>query len=149
MKKFLAVFDPLHFMESTMACAVYLARHTGAHLVGIFLEDAQRRSYSATELAAQGSAPPDRSVHDLNHRDDETRNAAVAAFEAACGASDVAFSVHRHHDKPLQELLHESIYADLLLVSPTETLQRHHEEPPTHFIRYLLEEVQCPVLLVP
>ena len=49
----------------------------------------------------------------------------------------------------LPELLHESIYADLLIIDSKETLTHYEEEVPTRFIRDLLTDVQCPVLLVP
>jgi nucleotide-binding universal stress UspA family protein len=49
----------------------------------------------------------------------------------------------------LQELLHESIYADLLIVDNSETLTHYTEKIPTRFIRDLLTDVQCPVLVVP
>jgi nucleotide-binding universal stress UspA family protein len=46
-------------------------------------------------------------------------------------------------------LLHESIYADLIIIDAHETFV-HHEMPlPTQFIRDLLTDVQCPVLVVP
>src|SRR6185295_6085610 len=47
------------------------------------------------------------------------------------------------------ELLHESIYADLLLIDSSETFSHNPEKKPTHFIRDLLSGVQCPVLVVP
>ncbi len=43
----------------------------------------------------------------------------------------------------MQELLHESIYADLLIIQSRETLTHYPEEPPTRFVRELLEGVQC------
>jgi len=49
----------------------------------------------------------------------------------------------------LQELIHESIYADLLIVDKKETFTHYEENTPTRFIRDLLSDVQCPVLIVP
>jgi nucleotide-binding universal stress UspA family protein len=45
--------------------------------------------------------------------------------------------------------LHESIYADLIIINGEETMTRFEELVPTRFIRELLNDVQCPVLLVP
>ena len=39
MKKFIVAFDGLRFSESVRDYAVMLARQSGAHLVGVFLED--------------------------------------------------------------------------------------------------------------
>ena len=49
----------------------------------------------------------------------------------------------------LQELLHETIYADLLVINKSETFTHYEKEPPTEFIRDLLTDVQCSVLIVP
>lgn len=56
-----------------------------------------------------------------------------------------------HHDRSIaiQELLHESIYADLLVIDVRETLTHYKEKTPTEFIRHLLSNSECPVLVVP
>ena len=45
-------------------------------------------------------------------------------------------------------MLHESIYTDLLIIDSKETLTHFEEKIPARFIRDLLTDVQCPVLLV-
>ena len=56
-----------------------------------------------------------------------------------------------HHDRKIaiQELKHESIYTDLLIIDSKETLTHYTEKLPTRFIRDLLGDAQCPVLIVP
>ena len=43
----------------------------------------------------------------------------------------------------------ESIFADLLVIDKHETFSRFAQDLPTSFIRNLLENAQCPVLVVP
>jgi nucleotide-binding universal stress UspA family protein len=149
MKKFIAAFDPFHFTESTMAYAIYLAKFTNAHLVGIFLEDPNRHNYSINQLVRYEGIQLEQHVRALNVQEDENKTVRIEQFRKACGLAGIACSVHRDRDVPLQEMLQESIYADLLIISPAETLEHRSEQAPTHFIRELLEEVSCPVLLVP
>jgi hypothetical protein len=56
-----------------------------------------------------------------------------------------------HHDRniAIHELLHESVFADLLVIESKETFSHYEEKLPTRFVRDLLSEVQCPVLVVP
>jgi nucleotide-binding universal stress UspA family protein len=149
MKKFIAAFDGLRFCESTLNTAVYLARQCDAHLVGVFLEDFLRRSYGYKEIAAYAGEELDMHMHELNEKDAAERNRSIEIFRQACTAAAIPHSIHRDRNVAYQELLHESIYADLLIISAAETVTRYEEQAPTSFIRDLLNNVQCPVVLAP
>jgi nucleotide-binding universal stress UspA family protein len=148
MKKILAAFDGLDYSESTQAYALDIARQHQAHLVGVFLEDITRHSYSVSEVTHYEGNFNEHIQH-LNQEDKTDQEQAVHRFEAACQKEGIPFSIHRDRSIAIQELLHESIYADLLIIDTKETLSRTEEIPPTRFIRDLLSEVQCPVLIVP
>src|SRR5690606_11977226 len=49
----------------------------------------------------------------------------------------------------LQELQHESIFADLIIINENDDFKRKPEESPTSFMKELLRDIQCPVLVVP
>lgn len=149
MKKFIAAFDGLRFSESTLEYSIELARKAKAHLVGVFLDDFIRRSYGVAEIVNYEGGNLDKHLHQLNDLDKETRDESVVVFEKACQGAGLNYTVHRDKNVALQELLHESIYADLLIIDGSETLNRTSEQPPTRFIRELLNDVQCPVLIVP
>jgi nucleotide-binding universal stress UspA family protein len=149
MKKIISAFDGLEFSESTLNYSLFMARQTHAHLVGVFLDDLVYHSYGYRELVAQESGDIDKTVHQWNEKDQEKRNESVDLFEQACQQAGINFSVHRDRNVALQELVHESIYADLLVINWNETFSHLKESTPTHFLRDLLSDVQCPVLLVP
>lgn len=148
MKKFIAAFDGLKFSESTKEYAVHLAKMAHAHLVGVFLEDITYTSYKIYDLVTTEGVSENR-LREFEQSDKDKRTAAVEAFEMACRHAGVEHSIH--HDKriALQELLHESIYADLLLIDRKETLTHYEEAVPSRFIKDLLTDVMCPVLLLP
>ncbi len=148
MKKFVVAFDGLRFSESASDCAFALAKQSNAHLVGVFLNDFMRHSYKAYELIADdGNYETKRST--LEEKDIESRNRALDKFETACQEAGLHYSIHRDRGVAIQELLHESIYADLLILDNSETLTLYKEKTPSEFIRDLLTQVQCPVMLVP
>ena len=149
MKKIIAAFDGLEFSESTLHYTLLMARQTHAHIVGVFLDDLVYHSYGYRELVAQETNDIDRTIHQWNEKDLEKRNESVDLFEQACHQAGISFSVHRDRNVALQELVHESIYADLLIINWNETFTHLEEAPPTRFLRDLLSDVQCPVLLVP
>jgi nucleotide-binding universal stress UspA family protein len=149
MKKIIAAFDGLKYSESTQEYAIQVARQTSSHLVGVFLDDGQYTSYKIYDLVYEKGGLVGAAKRKWDKKDEKTRAAAVKNFETACRNAGIEYTLHRDRSVAIQELLHESIYADLLIVDSTETLSHHPEKIPTEFIRHLLTHVQCPVLLVP
>ena len=149
MKKFIAAFDGYKFSESTMDYTIYLASQVNAHIVGVFLDDAVYHTYGYKEIVSHEGSSLEKSVHQWNEEDRMHREESVKIFEDVCRREGVMFSVHRDRNVALQELLHESIYADLLIINSRETFNNIKEDFPSRFLRDLLSDVQCPVLLVP
>ena len=148
MKKIIAAFDGLKYSASTRDHAIAWARAANMHLTGVFLDDVTYTSYKVYELITQDGVS-DKKLKQLAKKDHDLRNKAVADFEKACRKAGIAYTIHHDRKTALKELLHESIFADLLIIDRKETLTHYDETLPTRFIRELLADVQCPVLLVP
>lgn len=148
MNKIIAALDGLKYAQSTTQYATMLARQTGAHLVGIFLDDMTYHSFRVYDILKE-KGDPARKIEALEVKDKATRNKAVQQFSRTCGSAGVNYSVHHDRKIAIQELIHESIYADCLVISMKETFTHYEEKTPTRFIRELLTNAQCPVLLVP
>lgn len=144
----IAAFDGLKYSTATAECAISLARTCNAHLVGLFLDDLIYHSYRLKDLI-EGDTFSDKKLHELNRQDEATRQAAMEKFEIACQAASVEYSVHHNRKVALRELLHESIYCDLLMIGRQESFLMHQDKYPSEFIQDVLADVQCPVLLVP
>lgn len=148
MKKIIAAIDGLKLSESTMNYAVHIAKELDAHLVGVFLDDPTYTSYKIYEAVVKEGAS-EAKLKQYDEEDAERRKEAARRFESVCNDAGINHSVHHDRDIALRELLHESIYADLLVIDCHETLTHYEEKQPSRFIRDLLSDVQCPVLLVP
>lgn len=148
MKKFLAVFDGYKISKSTLEYAIQLTQSANAHLVGVFLDEFIYRSYSVTKVI-KTYKDYDAVIKKLDAKDEIKRNEAVLQFQKACEKSKISFSIHRDKSIALQELKHESMFADLIIINEYETFTKFKEEPPTRFMKDLLGDVQCPVLIVP
>lgn len=149
MKKIIAAFDGLKFSKSTSDYAIQIAKQGNVHLVGVFLDDFTYHSYKIYDLIREEGNRFESKQTVLEKKDTVTRAAAVESFETACRKAGVEYTLHHDINIALQELLHESIYADLLIVDSTETLTHYQEKTTTRFIRDLLPSAHCPVLVVP
>lgn len=148
MKKIIAAFDGLKFSESARDYAISLAKLTNAHLVGVFMEDSTYTSYKVYDLVVE-EGNTERKMKKFDEDDKNKRHEAIENFEKACHQPGLEYSIHRDKMIAIRELKHESIYADLVVIDANETLTHYTEKIPTRFIRDLLSDAHCPVLIVP
>jgi hypothetical protein len=73
----------------------------------------------------------------------------MQVFKESCEHQGLNFSVHRDRNVAVQDLVQESIYCDLLVINRKEDFNIYRNETSSDFMRELLADVQCPVLLVP
>lgn len=148
MKKIIAAIDGLKYSESTAEYAAQLTRETHAHLVGVFNEDKNYHSYSIYDLSLE-DALEQNITQALDEHDKIIQENAVSQFTQTCGSAQINFSVHHGKNAAMPQLLHESLYADLMVIGKKETFSRFDQDIPTSFVRNLLENAECPVLVVP
>jgi nucleotide-binding universal stress UspA family protein len=148
MKKIIAAFDGLKYSKTTRDYAIYLAKQTETHLVGIFMDDPTYSSYKIYDVIKKHDLAESR-LKGLDAIDKTTRAAAAKDFEKKCQGEGLEYTVHHDRNIAINELKHESIYADMVIIDSRETLTHYTEKLPTRFIRDLLNDTQCPVLLVP
>lgn len=148
MKKYLAVFDGFKMSKSTLDYAIQITKATDAHLVGVFLDESVYRSYDVYKVIME-SGDVTRTMNELDARDQQKRNESALYFQQVCEKAGIRFNIHRDKKIAEQELKHESIFADLVIINKAETFSLLKEKPPTRFVRNLLSVTQCPVLVVP
>ena len=148
MKKFLAVFDGYKMSMSTLQYSIELAKLEEAHLVGVFLDEFIYHSYSVYKVITT-EKDAEKVLEKLDENDNKLRDESVLQFQKACDKAGIHFSIHRDQNLALQELKEESMFADLVIINEYETFTRYKEKPPGRFIKDLLGDIQCPVLVVP
>jgi nucleotide-binding universal stress UspA family protein len=147
MKKIIAAFDGLRFSENTLEEAIAVARAHQAHLVGVFLHEFTARGFVVYEAMVSGSENGRDAIAKIRTEDAATYKASVDTFEAACQAAGLEYTIHRDNRSALKELLHESIFADLIVIDPGETFSYIDEDMPGWFIKSVLHEAHCPIWL--
>ena len=148
MKKFVAVFDGYKLSESTLAYAQKLTVAADAHLVGVFLDEFIYRTSNVGKIY-KTYEKPEEVIKQLDGIDKMKRDEAVLQFQKSCEKAKIRFSIHRDKSIALQELKLESMFADMIFISEHETFNRYKQKSPTRFMKELLADVQCPVLVVP
>lgn len=148
MKKFLAVFDGFNMSKSTLGYAIQLARIADAQLVGVFLDEFVYRSYDVVKVM-KTQKNYEKAIQLLDARDKEKRDEAAKRFQKACARAGIRYSIHRDNGIAILDLKKESMFADLIVINENEAFSRHKQPSPTRFIKELLADVQCPVLVVP
>ncbi|HYV91641.1 MAG TPA: universal stress protein [Chitinophagales bacterium] len=148
MKKILAVFDGLRYSASTIEYAADVAKATDSLLVGVFLRDLTYSRFMYTyswEIPTQYALDYDR----IEKEDEEKMRDIIALFEKTCEDKGVHFKIHGHTGVPLMELLEESAFADLLMIDTRTSFFNVGGQTPSTFLKDLLAESKCPVLIIP
>jgi hypothetical protein len=148
MFKVIAAFDGLKYSSATCEYAVEVARNTSSFLVGVFLDDKTYTSYKIYELVMEQGLS-DQKLKKYKDRDQQLRHSSAHLFADTCKQSGIAFKLHHDTNIAVQDLLHETVFADLLIIDGSESFTHYEEVNPTRFIRDVLSNTQSPVLLVP
>ena len=147
MKRILVAVDASNFKNSQIEFACYLARLTHSRLTGMFyhfqLETAKMEKLKAEVFAGDAESQLDKEAQM------EEYPKALALFKEFCSSREVNCDVHIDGEVPIEELIAETRYADLVVADPTITFTNKAEVVPTVFIRELLARSECPVLVAP
>lgn len=148
MKKIIAAFDGLKFAKATLDYAMELAVRGKSVVTGVFLEDFLYHSFNLFDMVGSQGISQTKLNH-LLKKDQETRQKAVTLFEQICEKHGIEHLLHQDKSFAIDDLLKESIYADLTIIGAAETLNHFQQVKPTPFVKELLAGAQSPVLIVP
>jgi nucleotide-binding universal stress UspA family protein len=150
MQKILFVTDALRLNTNTIDFAVYIAKTTQSKLVGIFLDNLK---YESTPQIREymGAAYVESIVSDEEQSpiQKEAIKNNINVFREYCKRNDITGTIHLDKGMPIIEAIAESRYADLIIVDPATTFAYHEKGFPTKFVRDLLMQSECPVIVAP
>lgn len=146
-KKFLAVFDGLKYAPGTTAYSIELARMADAYVTGVFLDDFTYHSHSLTGHGGYSELLAERK--ELQQQDTLSRNASATEFKKNCDKAGIENVVHHDQSIAIREAIHESVYADMLILSKNETFTQYEQDTPSSFLKEILAGSECPVIVVP
>jgi nucleotide-binding universal stress UspA family protein len=149
MIKIIVALDSLRPSKSAVSYAMDLSKGMNSHLVAVFLDDLTNSSYTSHQVLRNQLTISQETYDACMQEDNRTRKEAVSHFEEMAGKEHLKYAIHHDRNISMNELISESIYADLLIIENKETMTYYAENPPTHFLKNLLQGIHCPVLVVP
>ncbi|MBX7107556.1 MAG: universal stress protein [Chitinophagales bacterium] len=146
MKKILVAFDGTVFSEGALQYAFHLSANESAMITGVFIEDLSYVGY-ATLFGEDYFTFNPALLEKMEHEDDHKLEASIAKFEGICKERGVSYQVHLDKGVPVNELVRESLFADLIVIGYRTFFSNVMGE--ASFLKDVLLDAECPVLAVP
>ncbi len=151
MRKILVAVNGLKLDMHTLDFACYLGRLTRSTITGVFLENqvaeyrpVLKNAYYGTYLDWEvNEASPE---HVQKMKIIETN---IGHFKEACSRREVNCAIQRDEGAPAREIIAESRFADLLILDAETSFNKHYEGSPTPFVKEILQNAECPVIIAP
>jgi hypothetical protein len=150
MKKIIAAVDALHFSENELLRYNTIAIKLEAKLHIIFLENIFFQSTIPTDILSQEAYSYYAEVNweNIEKRREEISEK-IILFHKTCKQYDIDATIHEEHGMPLEDIVKESRFADLLLVMNTTSFAKTTDSNPPKFVKDVLRQAECPVLILP
>src|SRR5688572_12249395 len=136
MEKILLAIDALNPDKTSLEFACYLARLTKSKMTGIFLDN------TALEEMATVDQSGETTKSGLIEKN-------IRWFNEKCMGEETKHDVHTDPGIPLDELVVESRYADVVIVDSETSFNNPYEATPTRFVKDFLNHAECPVVIAP
>jgi nucleotide-binding universal stress UspA family protein len=146
MKKIVLVFDGTHFSEGSFRMASFLNELEPSLVTGVFLQPIDYRDivgYTGVGNASPITISP-------YHTDEEVMKKNIKLFESKCQHAGIEYRTHKDTDLfALEELQTETRFADLMILSSELFYENIGKDQPNEYLKKVLRQTECPILLVP
>nr|WP_295924417.1 universal stress protein [uncultured Dyadobacter sp.] len=151
MKNIRLVIDSDHLNTQHIQFACYLASLTRSRLTGIFMYPAPYPEIPRMRASQETHRMETATLSDLSNFQDRQalRLENETTFRAICEQQGVHVSVHENPHEPLEQILAESRYADLMIVGSDLAFEAADEKKPSAFLKEVLGAIECPVMIAP
>jgi nucleotide-binding universal stress UspA family protein len=151
MEKILFAIDATNISIPALDFACYIGRLTRSTVTGVFLENLviektpALKNIGGTSYLEWGIDPAANEYKEKQMMIEKN----IAFFKEACEKRSVRCSVHRDRGIPADEIIAESRFADLIITDASISFNRRYEGMPTEFIKNILANAECPVIVAP
>ena len=154
MEKILLAMDGYKQHTYAIDFACYLAKLTHSRLTGVFLEGTPEGGEPGIQRLEEAEIMQRKEPEAVGRVSGESCAADpvlqhVHRFREACLCREVRARVHRDRGVPVEDILLESRFSDLIVVDPETSFHHIDKGFPGRFIRDVLLAAECPVLVSP
>lgn len=147
-KKILVVFESDRFSASTLDYAVDWAKVSDSLLVGVFLRAVPQLGVGMmTGTGAEWGETL--AFQEWAKDEDEKRKVNQSLFHSLCAKTGVQHKMLHESFAPVEQLIHLSAFADLMIVDSQSSYTGFRTETPSPSLRDVLADAHCPVIVVP
>lgn len=146
MEKILVAIDATKVNCNVLDFATYLARLTHSGINGVFLENCME--VTAPVMKSVFALPyVETVVAEVTEEQRSRHEQSIEQFREACEKRSTGSRVFHNHN--ITDLIRESRYADVLVVDAEMSFEGKHEGTPGSFIKKVLAQAECPVIVAP
>ncbi len=147
MEKILFISNGVDLNLEALDFTCYLGRLTKSRITGIFLENLLD---DAKPILEKVSGHLMNGSENIAYEEKKKITAInIKTFEEACARRSIKCDIREDFGIPPGELLLESRYADLAVISPDISFESQLETLPTNFVKRFMEKSECPVVIAP
>jgi hypothetical protein len=151
MKNILLAINPDKPSIPCMQFGCYLAKLTQSRLTAVFIE--KHSAVKSPTLTTVFGVPYVETIlaSDLPGyaKHEEMRAIYMETFAKICEERGVRYSINQDLDYPLDGLIAESRFADLLLIARDTSPQDNVGKSPSEFVKDVIAAAECPVMVTP
>lgn len=149
MEKILLLADAHNFKAETLDFACYMANLGKSTLVGVFVEQSALAKAPSVKTIGGTAYVEEITVATADQQEnDDLVKKGIATFKGGCIKRETVATVHHDKGDPLETIVTESRYADLLIVDPAFSFSDDGKVP-SAFVMNILHKAECPVLIAP
>jgi nucleotide-binding universal stress UspA family protein len=149
MKKIIAAIDAMHFSENQLDGFHYVAKEAKGEITVVFLEDIIGQGIAVARAYPDGAYNYEQIAWSSREERDRIRTENLEKFYTACSNAGLEIHVHEAAGSPIEEIVKESRFADLLLINNNTSFASLNESNPPKFVKDVLADAQCPVMVLP
>lgn len=149
MEKILLMMDGLDVNINTIRFACYLSRLTHSKLTGIFIENPVEQE-EITIARAETADTLVESIYVKKTREDNERikEENIHIFQDVVEQEDIETFIDADETLTTIDVVHKTRFSDILVIDG-KAFQELYEEVPNSFVKEVLQEAECPVVIAP
>lgn len=150
MKKIVYVLNPLNLKIRNLDFIRFICSQTDSSLHAVFLDNNIVENIPDV-IIQQGAIDIEIEdiLKDLEALKQRVCSANMLRFKTAWDHYGIPCYMHRVSNSPMEEMVLESRYADLVMLDVSLSFSSRNESIPSDFVKKFLHNAECPVILLP
>jgi hypothetical protein len=150
MERIIIPIDARNIDRNTLDFACFIARLTHSKLTGIFLENVLLEEVDMVKDIVQMAAGVvrEKGFNRITEKE-KTVSDNIQLFKSICENNGIRTEIIYDHKLPVDMVVAESRFADLVILNAETSFEKNYEGTPTRFVKDVLAAAECPVLIAP